>query len=112
VFGGHGVAARAVQVPSPVWGMALDPLSYAVVGYGLLGTLLFAAALQHGSVTISSAITFAVETTVPAALGVALLGDRARGGFWPVALLGFALTLGASIALARFGATAEATSPG
>jgi hypothetical protein len=111
-FGGLGVAARAVQWPSPAWRLVLDPLSYAVLGYGLLGTLLFAAALQHGSVTISSAITFAVETVVPAAVGIALLGDRARDGFWPVAVLGFVLTVGASIALARFGGAAEPPVPG
>lgn len=111
-FGGLGIAARALQVPSPWWGLVLDPLTYAVVGYALLGTLLFAGALQHGSVTISSAITFAVETVVPAAIGIALLGDRARDGWWPVAALGFALTLGASTALARFGGVAEDVAAG
>lgn len=102
-FGGVGVAARALAVPDPAWHVLADPLGYSVVGYGVLGTLLFAGALQRGSVTVASAITFAVETVVPAAIGLTLLGDAARPGFAGAAVAGFVLTLGASVALARYG---------
>ena len=49
-----------------------------------------------------TAITFAVETVVPAVIGYLVLGDRARPGFLPVAVLGLLVTLGAAIALARY----------
>lgn len=101
-FGAVGIAARAFSVPHH-WADALrDPLLYAIAAHGLLATLLFAAALQRGKVTTVVAVTFAIETIVPAAIGVAWLGDRARAGMAPVAGLGFVATVAASIALARF----------
>lgn len=101
-FGAVGIAARAFAVPQN-WADALgDPLLYAIVANGVLATLLFAGALQRGKVTTVAAVTFSVETIVPAIVGVAWLGDHARTGMVPVATLGFALTVTASIALARF----------
>ncbi len=100
-FGGVGIAARSLVVPHPVWHLAGDPLAYAVAGYGLLGMMLFAAALQRGSVTVAVAINFAVETVLPAAVGLLLLGDSARPGYAPEAAAGFVLTVGAAIAMAR-----------
>ena len=84
-FAGVGVAARALVVPHSLWRLVDQPLVWAIVGYGLLASLLFATALQRGSVTTATALTFAVETVVPTAVGLALLGDRARPGFIPVA---------------------------
>src|SRR5207248_2093308 len=78
------------------------PLLYAIVAYGALATLLYAGALQRSPVTTVAAVTFSVETVLPAAVGLAVLGDRARAGMAPVAGVGFTLTVLASIALARF----------
>ena len=101
-FGAVGIAARAFTVPNH-WTRALtDPLLWAIVAYGLLATLLFARALQRGKVTTVAAITFSVETIVPAVVGVVWLGDRARAGMAPVAVTGLAVTVVTSIALARF----------
>ena len=100
-FGGVGVAARTLVVPHPLWHLAGDPVAWSLAAYGLLGMLLFSGALQRGSVTTATAITFAVETVVPALVGLALLGDRARAGFAPVAVAGFAVTLSGCLALAR-----------
>ena len=98
---GTGVAARVLQIPSPLWHLLIDPIAICLVAYGLLGVLLFATALQRGSVTAAAAIVFSVETVVPSVIGIAFLGDHARSGFVPVAVLGFAATVGGSIALAR-----------
>jgi FtsH-binding integral membrane protein len=100
-FGGVGVAARSLKVPDPLWHLVGDPAFWALAGYGVLGMMFFAAALQRGSVTTATAITFAIETTVPAAIGLLLLGDRARAGFALVAVAGFAVALGGCLALAR-----------
>jgi drug/metabolite transporter (DMT)-like permease len=101
-FGGVGIAARVLIVPPHFWRVLLDPVLWAVALYGVASLLLFATALQRGSVTTTSAVTFAVETVVPAVIGLVFLGDATRPGFGLVAIAGFALTLGSSIALAKF----------
>jgi drug/metabolite transporter (DMT)-like permease len=103
-FGGVGIAARVVEIPPALWRLVLDPLSWALVAFSVIAIAAYAVALQRGSVTTVAAMTFAVETVVPAAIGLVWLGDRVRPGAGPVALLGFVLTLGGSIALARHAA--------
>jgi drug/metabolite transporter (DMT)-like permease len=100
-FGGVGVAARTVQIPDPVWRLISDPTAWALVGFGVLGMLFYSAALQRGSVTTATAITFAIETTVPTVIGLTLLDDRARPGFAAVAVIGFVVALAGCLALAR-----------
>jgi len=100
-FGGVGVAARSLQLPHPLWHLVADPVAWSLVAYGVLGMLLFSGSLQRGSVTTATAITFTVETVVPAAIGLAVLGDRARAGFAPLAVTGFVLALAGCLALAR-----------
>jgi hypothetical protein len=53
-------------------------------------------------VTVVAAVTLAVETLLPAVVGYAVLGDRARPGFLPVAVVGLLLTLAGAVALARY----------
>lgn len=100
-FGAVGLAARAFETPHHLSAVATSPLTYAIVLHGAAGVTLFAAALQRGDVTVVAAVTFAVETVGPAAIGLAVLGDHARPGLLPVAVAGFGLTLASSIALAR-----------
>jgi len=64
--------------------------------------LMFASALQRGAVTATSAVMLAVETIVPATIGFIALGDRTRPHLEIVAALGFAITLAACLALARY----------
>ena len=90
---------RLGEVPGAVVGVLLQVDRYADATQALL---LFGTALQRGSVTTASAVMFVVETVVPAAVGLALLGDRTRPGFAPVAAAGFALTLACAVLLARF----------
>jgi hypothetical protein len=94
------VAARSLTVPTPLWHVLTDPGLWAILALGALGMLLFTTALQRGSVTSATALTFAVETIVPAGIGLAFLGDTTRPGFAPVAALGFVLTIAGTMALA------------
>ena len=110
-FSGVGVAARALVVPHSGPRLVGEPLAWAIAGYGALAALWFATALQRGSVTTAAALTFAVETVIPALLGVTLLGDHARHGFAAVAGAGFVLTLTGAIALARHAAPVTGQQP-
>ena len=101
-FTGTAIAARALQFPAIRWHVILEPLAIALVGYGACGMLMFASALQRGSITATSAVTFAVETIVPSIVGLTALGDRTRPHFQVVAAVGFGFTVVASLVLARY----------
>ncbi|SCF16812.1 hypothetical protein GA0074695_3940 [Micromonospora viridifaciens] len=100
-FGSAALGARLLGRVGTVGAVLTDPTSYAVVLAGLNGLLLYAAALQRGSVTVASASAIVGQTVAPATVGWLLLGDRVRPGFAPVAVLGFVLAVTAAVALAR-----------
>jgi len=107
-FAGLGVAARVLTVPHDLWRLVLDPVSWALASYAAIGLVTFGLALQRGAVTTATAITFAVETLVPATIGLAWLGDQVRPGMAAPAALGFFLTLAGCILLARHSTEATA----
>ena len=107
-FAGTGIAARALVVPDPVWHLVTEPVAIALVAYGACGILMFASALQRGAVTATTAVMLGVETIIPAVVGLTALGDRTRPHFALVAALGFALTVGAALMLARYTEPANA----
>jgi len=106
------VAARSLTVPSPLWHGLADPGLWAILVHGGLGMLLFTTALQRGSVTSATALTFAVETVVPAGLGLRFLGDSTRPGYALVAAVGFVLTIAGTLALATHDVTRGALEVG
>ena len=102
-FGAVGIAARGLPLPHPWWQAVTLPAFWAIVGFGGLAVVVFAAALQRGHVTVSAAVMAAIETVVPAAVGLAALHDRTRAGMGaPTAALGFALTLAGVCGLTRY----------
>lgn len=108
-FGGVGIVGRALPVPKPLWQVVGEPAGWALAAFGVLAVLLFATALQRGTVTVVSAVMVAVETVVPAIVGLGVLGDATRPGIGaPLAAGGFAITLIAAVALAPY---AEPTAP-
>ena len=102
-YGAASVGARVLRRPGSWLGLVSDPAAWAIVIAGLLGLLLYATALQRGAVTVVTAAVTVAETLVPAAIGVALLGDHPRRGLLGVAASGFALTVGGALLLARYG---------
>jgi drug/metabolite transporter (DMT)-like permease len=110
-FAGVGVAARVLALPQEWWRLLLDPVPWALLLYAVTALVAFGLALHKGSVTTTTAITFAVETVAPAIVGLAWLGDRVRPGMEAAALLGFCLTLGGSILLGRRSADHTGGSP-
>ena len=81
--------------------LLLNPATYALALGGVLGTLLYATALQRGSVTAASAMTIVGQTLGPAAIGILVLGDHSRSGFTAAAVTGFALAILGAVMLSR-----------
>ncbi len=103
-FAGVGVAARALVVPDPWWQVVANPLSWALAAFGILGLLLFASALQRGSVTVASALMFTIEVVLASVVGFLALGDVVPTGIALfLALVGVALSLGGAIVLSEYG---------
>ncbi len=96
------VAARSLDVPEPLWLVVVDPAIWAIVVNGVLGTALFALALQRGRVTVVAAVSYTTSTVVPSVLGLLFLGDEVRSGYALVATAGFLIAVSGAIALARF----------
>jgi drug/metabolite transporter (DMT)-like permease len=80
-----------------------SPATYTLAAAGIVSFMLYAAALDGGSVTTATAAVILAETMPPAVVGVIFLGDTTRHGLSGVAALGFALAVVCAVALARFG---------
>ena len=100
------VAARILPGFSPQQ-LVRSPASYALAAAGIVSFMLYAAALEGGSVTVATAAVVLAETTPPAIVGVVFLGDTTRHGLTGVAALGFGLAVVCAVALARFGEASE-----
>jgi drug/metabolite transporter (DMT)-like permease len=103
MYGAAGIGARILRTPSTPWRLFLDPALYAMALAGILGLLLYAMALQRGSVTVTTAAVVVAETLIPAIVGITLLGDRPAPGHTALAALGFGMTVAGAVALARYG---------
>ena len=101
-FSGVAVAARAMGADSVDLGLLANPLLYAIVLYGVIAVGFFGVALQRGKVTVVAAVTFVIEVIVPSALGLLVFGDSILPGREVLAIAGFLLAIGGTIALSRF----------
>jgi drug/metabolite transporter (DMT)-like permease len=113
MYGAGGIGARVLANPPSIGSLLLDPALWAMFIAGVLGLLLYAMALQRGSVTVATAAVVVTETLVPAAIGITMLGDRPAHGRTGLAAAGFAVTVTGSLLLARYGEapTAIGTDP-
>ncbi len=97
------VAVTARLLGETAWGdLAGDGATYLLLLSGAVAYLLYTTAMQRASVTTTTAALVVTQTAVPAAVGIALLGDRVQAGLGPLAVLAFVLALGGAVALARF----------
>lgn len=103
MYGAAGIGARVLRTPATPWRFVLDPALYAMALAGILGLLLYAMALQRGSVTVATSAVVVAETLMPAVVGILLLGDRPAPDRGALAGFGFALTVAGAVALARYG---------
>ena len=99
---GVAVASRGIGADPIDLALLGQPLVWTIVVQGVIGTLFFALALPRGPVTSVPAVTFVLEMVIPSAIGLLLFDDSVERGTGPIALLGFALAMGGTIALMRF----------
>jgi hypothetical protein len=91
---GLALCARAMHVHRHhLIRLLTDPLALALIPFAVIGIVAFAAAMQRGAASAALACQQAVVTVVPSAIGLAVLGDRARSGFIPLTIAGFAMTV-------------------
>jgi hypothetical protein len=118
-FGGAALCSRAVVLPAdpvhhPVFvlaSIAADPLGWALAGYAVTGALLYAHALEHGQAAPVTALLWISEIVVPAPVGVLLLGDTVRTGWYPAVAVAAAVAVGAAAVLAWSPAHRQAAAP-
>ncbi len=84
-----------------------DPAAYALAAAGIVSFMLYASALEGGSVTVATAAVVLAETAPPAIVGIVFLGDTTRHGLTGLAVAGFILAVVCAVALARFGEASE-----
>jgi drug/metabolite transporter (DMT)-like permease len=106
LIGGLGYAVVGISsriLPDFVIGdLVTSPATYSLALGGGLAFYFYSMALQRGSAIAATTPLIAVQTVTPAAVGVLLLGDQVRSGWWPAAVLGFAITAAAAVVLVRF----------
>lgn len=100
-YAGVAISARLLQDNS-IGALLSSPTTYTLPISGALAFILYSLALQRGSVTLATTPMIALQTITPAAVGVLVLGDAVRAGWWPGAVAGFVLAAAGSLILVRF----------
>jgi drug/metabolite transporter (DMT)-like permease len=100
------VSARILPGFSPGQ-LVRSPAAYTLIAAGIVSFLMYATALEGGSVTVATAAVVLAETVPPAVVGVLFLGDSTRHGLAGLAVVGFVLAVACAVTLARFGEAGE-----
>jgi len=100
------VSARILPGFSPVQ-LVRNPATYTLAAAGIVSFMMYASALEGGSVTVATAAVVLCETVPPAVVGVMFLGDTTRRGLAGLAAAGFVVAVTSAVALARFGEAGE-----
>ena len=104
---GLGYTGSAVAVRGAETADAIGLAAALTVGiYGLLGFWLYSVALDRAPVSTASAPLIVVQTFMPSLIGVALLGDGVRDGWWPGVVAGLVLATSGAVMLGGVGVPA------
>lgn len=103
-FGGTSLAVHALQVEegeNVALALLAQPLTYLVVVFGVIGLAAWSRALGLGSLAQVTAVLLVTEVVVPGLVGIAVLGDAVRAGWWVPAGIGLVLSVAGVVVLAR-----------
>jgi hypothetical protein len=90
-YGGSPIATRALVHFSWEPHSVLPALSIGL--FGLLGFVLYSAAMKRGAITAATAPVVLQSTVLPAAVGLVAFGDAVRAGWWPLAIVAFVVSV-------------------
>jgi hypothetical protein len=95
-YAGSALAVRGIgaELSGPVLVCAL-----AVPALGLVAFWLYSLALAGTGVAAATGALIVLQTFVPAAIGIAFLGDGVRDGWWPAVAAGLVLGVTGAVAL-------------
>jgi len=99
-FGFSALSARAIVDVDGFGDLMTHRFVYIMLAFAAFGVVLFTRGVERGHVASVTAAMWASEILPASVIGFTMLGDRVRHGWAPAALLGIAMTLGATIALA------------
>jgi drug/metabolite transporter (DMT)-like permease len=103
LLAGLGYAGSAISVRgigTPVDGVVVVA-ALAVPVFGLVAFWLYSLGMHRAAVPSTTAALIVAQTFVPAAVGVAFLGDGVREGWWPAVSLGLVLSTTGAVVLGR-----------
>jgi drug/metabolite transporter (DMT)-like permease len=101
LLAGLGYAGSATSVRgigTPVDGIVVVA-ALAVPLFGLVAFWLYSLGMHRAAVPSTTASMIVAQTFVPAAIGVVLLGDGVRDGWWPAVSVGLLLSTAGAVAL-------------
>jgi drug/metabolite transporter (DMT)-like permease len=100
-FGATSLAVRAVHLHAGgVVELLTQPGPYLVVGFWAAGMSSYTRALTLGNLARVTAVFLVTEVVVPGLVGIALLGDSVRAGWWVPMAIGLLLAVGGVVVLA------------
>lgn len=95
-YAGSAISVRGVTTPVDAVVVAA---ALAVPSFSLVAFWLYSLGMHGTAVPSTTASLIVAQTFVPAAVGVAVLGDGVRDGWWPTVILGLLLSTGGAVAL-------------
>lgn len=99
-FGGTAVVGRILQFAPPYAHTFISPLFVALIGYGLIGILLFTVSLQRHHASVVNAVMITFEALAPIGIGLLFLGDSPRQGFWLPMIIGACVAVAGTLLIA------------
>ncbi len=107
-FSGAALGARALVGGNSPWQVIDQPMAWSIAGFGVIGVMAYARALERGAVGPVTAVLWVIEVVLPGVVGVLLLGDGVRPGWAPGAVLALLAGLAGCVVLAMSPAQPEA----
>jgi hypothetical protein len=102
-FGATSLAVRAIDLPagsSVVPALLAQPATYLVVAFWTLGLIAYSRALVLTGLAQVTAVMLVTEVVAPGLIGIALLGDAVRAGWWWPMLAGLGIAVAGIATLA------------
>jgi drug/metabolite transporter (DMT)-like permease len=97
-YAGSAISVRGVGTPVDA---VVVIAALAVPSFSLVAFWLYSLGMHRAAVPATTAALIVAQTFVPAAVGVALLGDSVRAGWWPAVVVGLLLSTAGAVVLAQ-----------